>query len=118
MSKRILKTGFLKISHEKLLEQKVCDIGILERKTLWANGKKLLEANHLHDISEVQESGKPSIIRASCVKSCSVNEKWNVELEVEESSRIIKSAHCSCWIGERGDCKHTAALITFINEFR
>ena len=117
MSKRILKTGFLKISYEKLVKQKVHGIGILERKTLWENGRKLLTDNHIFDVSEVQEDGKPTRILANCVRSCSVNEKWSIELELAED-RFISSAHCNCWVGECGDCKHTAALIVFINNFR
>ena len=117
MAKRALTTGFLKISHEKLIQQKLNNIGILERQTLWKNGRKLLDAKHLYDVTEVQEPGKPIRITGKCVRSCSVNEKWSVEVELGEN-RIISSAHCSCWIGEFGDCKHTAALILFVNEYR
>ena len=80
-----------------------------------ANSIKI--AKHFIEVKEIQETGKPTSIIGHCVKSMSVNEKWIVELLLDEN-RSVTSAHCSCWVGERGDCKHTAGLIIFINEFR
>ena len=115
--KKIITTGFLKVTFAKLLEIKCNNIGVLERKTLWNKGKQLVIAKHFIEVKEIQETGKPTSIIGHCVKSMSDNEKWTVELLLDEN-RSVTSAHCSCWVGERGDCKHTAGLIIFINEFR
>ena len=115
--KTILTTGFMKVSFEKLKEIKIDNIGVLERKTLWTKGRGLLVDGHLIDVKEIQETGKPTVIVGCCGRSMFVNEKWMVELNLDEN-RSITSAHCSCWVGERGDCKHTAALILFMNEYR
>ena len=55
------------------------------------------------------------IIHGLCIPQTSLNKvPYKVELELDDSRRI-KNGHCNCVLGINGFCKHTSALVCYIN---
>ncbi len=87
------------------------------RATTLKKGKDLVAAQHLSDIVEFQE-GEKSFIKGECIPETSVSNKpYKVSIDLTER-REVKEARCQCQAGVTGNCKHTAALLHYINEER
>jgi hypothetical protein len=82
------------------------------------NGQNLLDAEHLQDVEEIQETGKDNEILSKCVRQTSVRASpYNQNLTLD-AHRTVLLARCSCLGGTDGLCKHVSALVTFINTER
>lgn len=104
----VLKTGFDTI----LLEN------FPIRKELQSKGERLVEADHIQDVQEVQRPGFPNEISGICIpQTCISNPPYKLEI-VLDSNRCIHRAYCKCIAGGDGICKHIAGLIYFINNER
>ncbi len=80
-------------------------------------GKKLVESGHVFDVKEVRENEEIEII-GFCVRETNIRDKpYKICLELDQA-RNVKDARCQCIAGLHGDCKHTAALIHFVNSER
>ena len=84
------------------------------RKSTFKKGKALVP--HVFNVSETRsKQGKEIVISGKCVRQASVSKApYNVELSLDET-RNVTSALCSCAAGTQGQCKHTAAVVSFIN---
>ncbi len=81
-------------------------------------GQQLLSARHMVNVQEHRDKNC-TVIKAECIPEMSIRKKrYNVEFHVEESSRKVEAAHCSCTAGVSGQCNHAACLYLFINHER
>ncbi|XP_059090826.1 uncharacterized protein LOC131886483 [Tigriopus californicus] len=88
------------------------------RNSLEAKAWRLLYAKHVHGVSERREDGEPTVIRGYCIREMSVSKtSYLVELTLDEARRVIDS-HCNCRSGSTGQCKHTGAVVLFVNSER
>jgi hypothetical protein len=105
-----IRTGFSAIKWPRDREEHRS--GTLDR------GKKLVEADHVKSVQEIQKPGKMTEIEGRCVRQTSVTEpSYYINLQLDDNRNIIR-AFCQCIAGAVGICKHTAALIYFINNER
>ena len=80
-------------------------------------GQKLVESGHVFDVKEVRENDSIEII-GFCVKETSIRDHpYRIVLSLDQQ-RIVQDSRCQCISGQNGDCKHTAALIYFVNSER
>ena len=86
-----------------------------EHKAL-EHGKKLMLSGHIFNVKEVRES-KVQIIRY-CLRETNLNNKPYMIVLILDNQRNITNAHCQCQAGVTGLCKHTGALIYYINNER
>ena len=99
-SKIILNCGFSPIS---------C---LFLRKSTKKKGDALVQ--HVFNVAETRSIEEISIT-AQCVRQASVTKSpYKIEL-ILHISRNVTSALCSCVSGTQGRCKHTAAVISFVN---
>jgi hypothetical protein len=85
------------------------------RKSTKKKGEALVQ--HVFNVTETRSSDKISI-EAQCVRQASVTKvPYKIEL-ILDTTRTVTSALCSCVSGTQGRCKHTAAVITFVNSER
>ena len=110
-SKKVILCGFSSISWPN------SDNVSEHRDSTKVKGQKLAEADHVFDVKEIRENNHIEIV-GFCVRETSVREKpYKVALELDDK-RVILDARCQCVSGLNGDCKHTAALIYYINNER
>jgi hypothetical protein len=105
-SKVTLYTGFSAITTDKF------------RESTLKKGFKLVLSNHVFNVKEEQEDGKPTIIYARCVRQASVTKEPYKLRFVLDTDRKISKCQCSCIAGINGNCKHCAALVNYINNER
>jgi hypothetical protein len=107
-NRQIIQTGFSTIYWQ----------GEPHRPSTVINGQNLLDAEHLQNVEEIQETGKDNEILSKCVRQTSVRlPPYTQNLTLDEH-RIVQLARCSCIGGSDGLCKHVSALVTFINTER
>ena len=105
----IIKTGFT--------ELKESEPGRFRDSTI-KKGKKLA-AKHVFNVEEIHEieSGK-KIIRGRCLRQTSIRKSpYYIELIINNEREII-SGFCSCHGGAEALCKHSSAIVHFINSER
>ena len=86
------------------------------RPAALTKGPKLL--GHVFNVEEVKDSTK-TVILGHCGKQTSVKDRKTRKVELElDSDRKVVSAHCSCVAGVAGNCKHTCALVVYVNSER
>ncbi len=113
-SKKVILCGFSSVSWQN---NEGDDDSSEHRDSTKAKGQKLAEADHVFDVKEIRENGRVEIV-GFCVRETSVREKpYKITLELDDNRKIL-DARCQCVAGLNGDCKHTAALIFFINNER
>lgn len=100
----ILSTGFQAITEDFLRPDSI------------AKGKQMVE--HLSEVREERKGGKINIM-ARCIREMSIREDpYFIDLDIHPTSRRVIHARCSCVSGVSGLCKHTAALVQYINTQR
>ena len=95
----------------------IIDNGLFRESTL-KKGKKLAE-KHIFNVEEIHEieSGK-IIIRGRSIRQTSIRKPpYYIELFIN-NNREIESGYCSCHGGAQANCKHSSAVVTFINNER
>ncbi len=89
------------------------------RKSTLLLGKTILEANHIDNVEELRQGSEMFTIRAKVLHSVSIREKpYHISFDIHPITRKVLDAKCTCVVGVNGNCKHAAALFTFINEER
>ncbi len=87
------------------------------RESTQKKGKNILEAGHVGEVEEVR-SGSITRIHGRVTHSVSVREApYSLEFELDKERSVV-NARCSCQAGVTGNCKHSAALLLFINTER
>ena len=81
------------------------------------HGKQLLKANHLFNIKEIREEGKPVQITAICLPEVKISELYNIFFILDKDRKVTTSECHPCPFGAHA-CKHKAALAQFINTHR
>ena len=88
------------------------------RDSILSNGYELFKAGHVINVKEIRVNEKPTEIVGDCIKQTSIRDAaYHVNLWIDKD-RKITSAHCQCVAGESGQCKHTSALVFYVNEER
>ena len=88
------------------------------RDSIVNNGYELYKAGHIFNVKEIRADGKPTEIIGDCIKQTSIRDAaYHVNLWIDHE-RKITGAHCQCVAGESGQCKHTSALVFYVNEER
>ena len=87
------------------------------RKSTERKGQKLFEAGHVFNVREIKEVGKEAVIVGECKKQTKIQEKYKIELTLDEG-RHVTSGRCQCVSGAEASCKHSSALVWFINAER
>ena len=107
-----IQTGFSTIYSNNL---KFRDSTIKKGRQLIEND----ELSHVFNVSETRKFGSEVIeISGRCVPQTSVSETaYFIDLTLDVN-RFITHAHCNCTGGSNGLCKHTSAVIQFVNEER
>lgn len=87
------------------------------RKSALKKGGRLIQ--HVFDVVETRDKEKNTInISGKCVRQASINKApYKIELELNNQRTVI-SALCQCIAGVQGNCKHSGALIAFVNQER
>ncbi len=87
------------------------------RESTKEKGQQLVESGHVFEVKEVRENDSIEII-GFCVKQTSVRDHpYRIVLTLNQE-RIVQDSRCQCVSGLNGDCKHTAALIYYVNNER
>ena len=81
------------------------------------HGKQLLKANHMFNIKEIREEGKPVQITAICLPEVKISELYNIFFILDKDRKVTTSECHPCPFGAHA-CKHKAALAQFINTHR
>ncbi|KAM7297551.1 uncharacterized protein ISCGN_022702 [Ixodes scapularis] len=77
-------------------------------------GEDLYESGHVFDVNE-RLSAASSVLRARCVRQASVcQEAYSITIKLDNTRRITE-AHCTCRGGTCGQCKHTTAVVAYVN---
>ena len=72
---------------------------------------------HVSNVEEIRTK-EGVLIHGQCLPQTSINKQpYKVEVLIDDGRRM-KSAHCNCISGILGLCKHTSALVCFINSER
>jgi hypothetical protein len=104
MNQIVIRSGF----------QSICDDSARFRKDVLRKGELLYKADRIFCVQEIWKSGEIKI-EARCVPEMSINSiPYNVTIYLDDN-RNIERMHCSCVAGSMGQCKHTSALVLFIN---
>ena len=91
---------------------------IVPRQSILENGKQLFKSGHVKNVTENREQGKPTEIIGDCIRQTNIRDSaYHLSLVLDEN-RLITGAACQCIAGESGICKHTSALVYFVNEER
>lgn len=78
-------------------------------------GRLLHQSHHVPQVREERTATSCTVI-AKCVRQTSVRKKpYDVKIQLSRD-RDISSAYCTCKAGVRGDCKHVAAVVAYIND--
>ncbi|TRY75895.1 hypothetical protein TCAL_14166 [Tigriopus californicus] len=90
--------------------------GLSFRKYLIRNGQDII--NNVFDIREVRHDGVFTI-RAKCFRTTGITEPpYNIEFQLDPSSRRVILSRCSCQAGCIALCKHGAAVFLYVNQER
>lgn len=81
-------------------------------------GKKLFEADHVSHVEEVRSVGKDAFIDGRVVPQTSISKTPYFVQVALDTNRNVSSAHCNCISGSDGKCKHTSAVIHYVNHER
>ena len=111
----IIRAGFTKIDVAGVF----VDRDGKERQELKRKGEEI--AAHIIQVEERQVRGTSTII-AKCIRQQSISTKkpFNVQIQVDLITRKWLSGRCGpdCPTGAEGKCKHSYALVHFINSER
>ena len=72
-------------------------------------GESLFTSGLIYDVKEVRKSGFPTEIQARCTYQIGITMCLN-------SHRLVTSAQCQCNYGFTGQCKHSYALMLYLNK--
>ncbi|KAM7281805.1 uncharacterized protein ISCGN_016724 [Ixodes scapularis] len=86
------------------------DIGNFYRDQALEKGKRLFQNNHVYGVRE--ENGTD--IAAKC-HSQQGKHVYDVTLQLIQDSRKVVAGSCTCRYGVLGECKHSAAVVHYIN---
>ena len=71
-------------------------------------GESLFTNGLIYDVKEVRKAGFPTEIQARCMYQIGISMSLN-------SERLVTSAQCQCKYGFTGQCKHSYALMLYLN---
>ncbi len=109
-TKKIILGGFSAIKWQD-------DVVHPHRESTKEKGQKLVESGHVFDVKEIRENGTIEFV-GFCVKETNIRDKpYKITLSLD-SARSVQDARCQCIAGVKGDCKHTAGLVYYINNER
>jgi hypothetical protein len=87
------------------------------RKPMIEHGQKLVNADHVFSVTE-EKVAEVSTIYGSCVPQTNVRKiPYRIELRLD-ANRNVCGGNCTCVAGAGVTCKHSAALVCFINSER
>lgn len=73
---------------------------------------------HVLHVEEIKSPDGAIVISGKCIPQASINkDPYRVEINLN-SKRDLIFGHCNCVSGISGQCKHVAALISFVNHER
>ncbi len=75
-------------------------------------------AQYVYNVAETRATGTVKI-SAKCIRTTSLSEEpYNVELDIDPTSRHVISAYCTCVADVIGACKHATASYIVVNRER
>jgi hypothetical protein len=87
------------------------------RQSILEHGQKLVNADHLYRVTEEKVAGM-STIYGYCVPQTNVRKSaYRIELRLDEIRNVV-GGNCTCVAGAGVTCKHSAALVCFVNSER